>query len=126
MDNNKVSSVEVLKANDAKKIIYGVVLRPYIADAHDDTMITDEIEKSAHNYLMFYRNAGVNHIEEAEAMIVESYIAPSDLTINKREITKGSWIVAMKIFDDNLWLKVKQGDFKAFSAGGYAKREKKL
>ena len=123
--DTKAVSIQVLKADDTKKIIYGIVLKPDIADAHGDIMEAVEVEKSAHNYLMFYRNAGVDHSDQAEAKIVESYIAPSDLVLQGRAVAKGSWVVAMKVFDENLWLRVKQGDYNAFSAGGYAKRENK-
>lgn len=122
---NKVQEIQVLKKDEAKRLIYGIVLRPEVADAHNDIMTPSEIEKSAHDYLMFYGYAGVDHTDEAMAKIVESYIAPVDLVLNDRVVKKGSWLIAMKVFDDDLWIKVKQGDYNAFSAGGYAKRQNK-
>lgn len=120
---NKVTKIEVLKSDDEKRLIYGIVLKPDVADAHGDLMEVSEIEKSAHNYLMFYREAGEEHRQRAEAVIVESYLAPVDFIQNNREVKKGAWVVAMKVLDDTLWLKVKTGSLNAFSAGGYARRE---
>ena len=120
---SKGKSIEILKADDQKRIIYGIVLKPDVPDSQDDIMTEDEITKSAHNYLMFYRNTGVQHEDYADAQIVESYVTPDDMIVNERYVAKGTWIVAMKIFSDILWTKVKQGDYNAFSAGGYARKE---
>lgn len=124
IEEKKSIEVSVLKANDEKKLIYGIALKPDVPDAHDDIISNEEIQKSAHDYLMFRRNTGIQHEEEAQALICESYITPLDMTIDNKTIKKGTWIICMKIFDNDLWLKVKQGDYKAFSVGGYARKIK--
>ena len=44
-------SVSIYKADDAKRIVYGVVLDPYIVDAHDDYLSPAEIETTSHNFM---------------------------------------------------------------------------
>ena len=119
----KTNKVEILKADDEKRIVYGIVLKPDVPDSHDDIMTEEEIEKSAHNYLMFHRTVGEQHMEQADAVPCESYIVKADCLIEGREVKKGTWVVAMKVFSDTLWLKIKDKQFNAFSAGGYAKKE---
>ena len=116
-------SIEILKSSDDKRIVHGIVLKPDVEDSQGDIMTEEEIEKSAHNYMMFYRNAGEQHEQQADAMPCESYIVKEDCKIEGREVKKGTWIVAMKVFSDTLWAKIKQGDYNAFSAGGMARKE---
>ena len=120
--STKINNIEVLKADEGKRLVYGVVLRPEVPDAHDDVMTSDEIMKSAHNYLMFYRVVGEQHDKEADAMVAESYIAPMDMNFDGKSIKKGAWVVAMKVLNDELWIKIKDGNFTGLSAGGFAKR----
>lgn len=41
----------IAKAEDEKKLVYGVVYEPDIADAHGDFMTAEEIQKAAHGFL---------------------------------------------------------------------------
>jgi len=51
--------------------------------------------------------------------IIESYIAPVDFEHGGEIIKQGSWIVAMKIWDKDLWKQTKE-EIVGFSAGGTA------
>jgi DNA adenine methylase len=127
MDTDKVKSVKatIIKEmqNEEKRVVYGVVLKPNVPDFQGDVMNEDDVMWSAHNFLMFYRQAGIEHEQEASAVLVESFLCPMDMNFEDREVPKGSWIVGMKILSDDLWLKIKTGYYAAFSAGGYGVRE---
>jgi len=54
--------------------------------------------------------------------IVESYLAPTDLTIAERAIKKGTWLLGVRVVSDELWNAVKDGQLTGFSIGGSARR----
>lgn len=113
----------ILKRNDEKQLVYGIVLEPETVDAQGDIMARDEIENTAHIYLKRSRIVGNNHLMKADASVVQSYIAPTNFSLNGEQVIKGSWVLVVKIEDGELWKQVKAGQYNAFSIGGYGKRE---
>jgi hypothetical protein len=117
------NTFEIFKQDDvanveAKRLVYGIVLKPNIPDAHGDIMTEDDIMWSAHNYMMNFQYVGEQHQDFADAAVVESYIAPIEFTLNGRIVPKGAWVVAIKIVSDDLWMKIISGVYTAFSTGG--------
>lgn len=111
----------ILKLDDSKRLVYGVVLEPNSIDAQEDSITEEEIEKACH-YFMKSRVIGDRHKKTAQAELVESYLAPVDFTSNNQEVKKGSWIIAVKIHSDSLWKAVREGKYTGFSVGGYGTR----
>jgi len=114
---------EVVKRDDEKRLVYGVVLVPDEEDSQGDICPPEVIERAAHGYLMKSRSVAEQHKELANAHVVESFIAPADLKYDGKQVRKGSWIIAVKIADDRLWKAVKDGEYSGFSIGGIAKAE---
>lgn len=56
------------------------------------------------------------------AVPVESYIAPCDFEMNGHTVVKGSWVMATKINDDNLWKEVVEKGINGYSIKGKGKR----
>lgn len=112
----------VLKADGHKQVVYGVVLAPNEIDSQGDYMEATEIEFSAHHFMQTSRTVGANHEEMIEAVPVESYIAPQELTFNgqngPQKVPKGAWVMAVKINDADHWAKVLSGQYTGFSIGG--------
>jgi len=113
--------VSFFKKAKEKQVVYGVVFEPGYVDADDEWIDKDDVEDAAHEYLMNYRNVKLSHTHglNDRVKVVESYVAPLDFDINGQHIKEGSWIVAVKIFDDELWQQVEK-DIVGFSAGGTA------
>jgi len=133
--------VGIYKADEAKRIVYGVVLDPYIIDAHDDYLSPAVIEETAHNFLSESRVVGLDHNGEADgAKIVESWIQPYPSTEDYKAaiegrphkayaqnfgddvVRSGSWILGVKLTPE-LWSRVQSGELNGFSIGGYGQRE---
>ena len=114
--------VRVLKEDDSpKKLLYGVVYEPDSVDAHGDMMIGEEIEKTAHEFMIHYRNVDSEHNLIAGAgQVVESYIAPADMEIGKSAVKKGSWILVTKATDE-IWQDYVNGDITGYSMFGIAR-----
>jgi hypothetical protein len=52
--------------------------------------------------------------------LVESFITPAAMKIGGRKVKKGSWIMKVKVTNDQLWKKIKAGKITGFSIGGIA------
>jgi len=124
----KTASANIWKTAPEKQIVYGVVIEPWTnvtpdGDSHGDRMTKEEIEKSAHDYMYDFQEIKEQHDHVIKAQPVESFIAPVDFAAPDGQIIKeGSWIMAVKIEDKDVWEKVKKGEITAFSPGGYGKR----
>ena len=116
--SSKSLSMRFFKEDAAKQIVYGVVFEPSMIDLQDESVNEDDIEESAHNYLVGYRNTMLSHKDKLDADVVESYIAVDDFVYNSEPIKKGSWIVAMRIKDPKIWNRVISGEIVGFSPGG--------
>ena len=113
----------ILMSDAETHYITGVVYEPMVEDSHKNYMTAAEIVK-AEKY--FSDNAGeidIQHSFEPEKNItvVESWITKCDCTINGTDVKKGSWLMTVKIQDDNIWDKVVKGEITGFSMGGVGK-----
>lgn len=132
IDVSKADDVEVvvpLFKDDAKQIVYGVVLTPGLTDSQGDVVSADEIEKAAHRYLVEYRKHDVQHAEvtlgvngNPFAETVESFIAPQDMQIADQPVLKGSWVIGVHVTDPDTWGRVQKGEITGFSIGGTGER----
>ncbi len=105
----------VKKADEELRIIWSEVYIPDFPDAHGDFMNAEEIRKMAHNFIargatdqcdLQHDNATTHGLE-----IVESFIARKDDDVFIPE----SWVVGVRVNDDELWEAVKSGEFNGFS-----------
>lgn len=124
-----IGTIPIMKFNDEKQIVYGVVLEPNTIDAQEDFMEPQDIEASAHEYLAKSRIVGSGHTDPIEAHPVESFIAPQDFEMQGQNgpqvVKKGSWVLGVKVVDPDEWEKVKSGEYTGFSVGGFGLREEK-
>jgi len=121
-----LKSTVICKSDDEQRLFYSVVIEPMTevtkdGDAHGHVMNVEEIEKSAHEYMLTGPVVYRQHIKKTDAKVVESYLAPVDFTPEGSDevITKGSWVMVTKIFDDALWGAIKKGEVTAYSPGGF-------
>lgn len=114
---------QILKADDEKQIVYGVVLEPETVDTQGDVISADETEEAAHKFLVKSRVVGDRHSKKAGAEVVESYVAPVAFELGGQNVKKGSWVLGVHITDTRLWREVKSGEYTGFSVGGFGVRE---
>ena len=106
----------------------GVVLEPDKEDLQGDVLSPETIEKTAHDYMIRSRKAGQMHQGPAlkGAEVVESYIAPCDMTIqctdgNTQTVRKGSWVMGT-VWPEQQWDAIKKGKFTGYSIQGKGAR----
>ena len=111
----------VLKADEERQIIYGVVMEPDEYDTDFNWTTTEEIEKAAH----FFMEEGVGIDKEhsrkdIDASVVESYIAPTDFEMDDKSVVKGSWVMAVHVKDTEEWEALKEDGRLQFSIDALA------
>lgn len=113
-----------IKADADKQIVYSVVYSPDTVDSQGDEASAEEIEKTAHDFLVNSRVMKVMHKgKQAKVEVIESYIAPEDFELGKQVVSKGTWVVAAHVSDKKIWKAIVAGKLTGFSMAGYARTE---
>ncbi|WP_418027018.1 XkdF-like putative serine protease domain-containing protein [Paenibacillus sp. JJ1722] len=120
----------ITKADDPKKLVYGVVYEPDVEDTHGDIMTAEEIEKAVHGFmsnLAIAKGAVMDtqhDFDPGVGDVVECYVAPVDFEMGEETIKKGSWVLVTKANDD-IWNKIQDGEVTGYSMAGTAETIKK-
>lgn len=121
--------VPIVKQSDEERTAFGIVLEPDVTDLHGDTYDATAVVQAAHNFMANFQNIGLNHelFINDKVHILESFVAPTDMTIETPRgpvtIRKSTWMMKVRILDDELWSQVKSGDLTGFSIGALAHTE---
>ena len=118
----KSLGIKFAAIDDDRHLVYGIVMEPDEVDTQGDITSSEEIEKAAHRFMERSRVMGKGHKDVAKAMPVESYIASTSFDLGGQQVKAGSWVMASKVLDDELWEAIKGGDFTGFSIGAYTRR----
>lgn len=103
-------------------ICMGIVYEPDTEDSQGDMASAEEIEKAAFDFMENVQSFRVMHKgKPAKIKVLESYVAPVDFTINKRNVKKGSWILTTRINDPKIWKDIKAGKLTGYSMAGVAR-----
>lgn len=117
--------VPILKKNDEKQTVTGVVLQPEVTDGQGDIMSADVIEKAAETFLAKFNKAtqlGLMHKNFAKNFeLLQSFIAPHDLVIGGKTVKAGAWVIKVRVKNAKIWAQVKEGKLAGFSIGGKAR-----
>jgi len=115
------------KAADEQYVL-GIVLKPEDPDTQGDIYDADAVRRAAFGFMAGFTNGsgklGLQHQMRLhdEVLLVESYLAPVDFNVSGREIKKGTWLMGWLIQSEELWSKIKSGQFTGFSIGGTARK----
>ena len=109
----------IFKADEERRLVYGVIAESDMVDAQGDVMSARTIEDMAHDYMIRSRKFDDRHNwKQVAAMLVESWIVREDTNLFGQLVKAVSWVIGVKVFDDVIWQKIKSGVYKAFSIGG--------
>lgn len=125
MDRNvKHIAAEVLKVDDAQRIVWGWAYvstedGELLVDTQGDSIEPDEMEKMANDFMLGARTGKVMHSGEQKSTVIHSFPMTKALAdAFGIECKREGWIVAHKIHDDDVWNAYKTGKFTGFSIGG--------
>jgi len=109
----------ILKADEEKRLVFGVISEPDTGDLQGDVLSREEIARMARNFEQYVREFRDRHTRrKVKAEIVRSWIAEKDFWFKGELVKAGSWLMCVRVLDDEIWGKIKSGIYRAFSIGG--------
>lgn len=113
--------VQTTKADELRYVL-GIVLEPDVVDLQGDTYDATTIRDSAWSYLANFRNVSLQHrmFLNGRVEVVESFLAPADMGIGDVAIKEGTWLMGLRLLDEDIWQAVKTGKLTGLSIGGFA------
>ena len=126
--------IELKEVDNEKRILMGAALIPnkqiYRRDKEKEFYIffSEETVRKASELFLMRSNQNNATIEHEKKMldgmsVVESWIIEDEKTDKSRlynfNLPKGTWMISMKVNNDEIWNKVKAGEVKGFSIEGY-------
>lgn len=111
-----------------ERYVLGIVLEPQDPsnplDSQGDVYDAETIRQAAYQFMEEYRNIGLQHsgLINDKVKILESWIQREDTVIGGQNVIAGSWLMAVRVLDDEIWAAVKDGRITGFSIGGTGKR----
>ena len=120
---------KILKTDDEQRMVFGwasVVTEDGepVVDRQGDVIEADTLVKAVNEFMEHVRVGKAMHTGEQVGVVVHS------LPITKEigdalgiQSNREGWVVAYKVFDDDVWAMVKSGELAAFSIGGRAMKE---
>ena len=113
---------------EEERFVLGVVLEPLEKDnpdAQGDFYSAEDVREAAHFFMENYAQIGLMHsgLVGKRVAILESYVAPEEFEVGGEKVQKGTWLLAARVRDDELWDLVKAGKLDGWSIGGVALRE---
>jgi hypothetical protein len=126
--------IELKEVDNEKRILMGAALIPNkqiyrrVKDKEFYIFFSEETVRKASELFLMRSNQNNATLEHEKKMldgmsVVESWIIEDEKTDKSRlynfNLPKGTWMISMKVNNDEIWNKVKAGDVKGFSIEGY-------
>lgn len=130
LEDFNIDGFEIKKGQELHYML-GVVLEPETIDAttteksFGDIYSEEEVRKAAHYFMAEYNGHGHDVMHSGknspDLKVVESYLAPVDMKVNKEDVKKGTWMMASLVLNDRIWNAIKEGEITGYSIGGIAR-----
>ena len=117
-------SKAILIKSQEERIVLGAVYVPESIDSDGETMTREDVQRMAHDFLSSGRvdKIDIGHsCMESGNKVIESFVARD----NDPDFIPGTWVLGIKINNDDDWIGIKKGELNAFSFFGAAKKESK-
>jgi len=125
-------NLTVIKSDDDSRLVFGwanVAVRvngEQIIDWQGDAIDTGDLEKAAYAYVADFGTAGEMHQRGGVGHVIESIVFTKEKAAAlgiPADILPEGWWIGFKITDDEVWEKIKSGEYSMFSIEGEAIRE---
>ena len=127
---NKVEIVgKILKRDDEERLAFGwayvsTVDNQISLDHSGEFIRPDQLAKAATNFMLSLRTAKTMHSGASIGEVVHSMPLTNEIAKALGiQSNREGWLVAIKVYDDQVWQDVKSGKLAAFSIGGRALKE---
>ena len=120
---------QILKADDEQRMVYGwasVVTEKgeAVVDRQGDVIEPDTLVRAVNKFMEHVRVGKEMHKGDQIGAVIHSMPITKEIgeSLGIQSDREG-WIVAFKVYNDDVWAKVKSGELAAFSIGGRAIKE---
>jgi len=120
---------QILKADEEQRLVYGwasVVTEKGepVIDRQGDIIEPDTLVKAVNNFMEHIRVGKEMHKGDQIGAVIHSMPVTKEIgeSLGIQSDREG-WVVAFKVYDDDVWARVKSGELAAFSIGGRAIKE---
>lgn len=120
---------QILKQMDEERLAFGwayvsTVKGELSLDHSGEFIRPEQLAKAATNFMLSMRTAKSMHTGESIGEVVHSMPLTNDIAkaLGIQSDREG-WVIALKVYDDQVWQDVKSGKLAAFSIGGRALKE---
>ena len=128
-DMTKAIEGKILKTDDEQRLVYGwasVVTEngEPVVDRQGDVIEAGTLVKAVNEFMEHVRVGKAMHTGDQVGVVVHSLPITKEIgdSLGIQSDREG-WVVAYKVFDDDIWAMVKSGELAAFSIGGRAIKE---
>jgi DNA adenine methylase len=117
----------ILKTAEERYVL-GVVLEPLkemgLTDSQADTYSAQEVRQAAYKFMEDYGTMGLQHQININGRVklIENSITRIDEVIDGQPVKAGTWLMGIRVLDEGLWKRIKNGSLTGFSIGGIAER----
>ena len=128
VDKQDKNPIKILKIDEEQRIIYGwASVTTYkgelVVDLQGDVIKTETLHKAFNKFMKGVRVGKLNHSGEQVGQIVHSFPMSKEICEALGiQSDKEGVISGFHVTDDNLWEKVKSGEYAEFSIGGRAQK----
>jgi len=120
---------QILKADEEQRLVYGwasVVTEKGepVIDRQGDIIEPDTLVKAVNNFMEHVRVGKEMHKGDQIGAVIHSMPITKEIgeSLGIQSDREG-WVVAFKVYNDDVWARVKSGELAAFSIGGRATKE---
>tara|TARA_B100000768_G_C11284503_1_gene381267 strand:- start:509 stop:1453 length:945 start_codon:yes stop_codon:yes gene_type:complete len=120
---------QILKADDEQRLVYGwasVVTEKGepVVDRQGDVIEPETLVKAVNSFMENIRVGKEMHKGDQIGAVIHSMPITKEIgeSLGIQSDREG-WVVAFKVYDDDVWARVKSGELSAFSIGGRAVKE---
>lgn len=113
---------------DEERLVIGIVLEPTKElgqpDTQNDVYSAEEIRQAAYRFMEDFQTIGLQHRDDISdrVKILLNWVTMEPTKIGGQTVAAGTWLLGVRVLDDDLWAAVKAGDITGFSIGGTANR----
>jgi hypothetical protein len=128
-DMTKNIEGQVLKTDDEQRLVFGwasVITEKGepVVDRQGDVIKPDTLVKAVNKFMEEVRIGKTMHAGDQIGVVVHSWPMTDEICKSCGiQSEREGWLVAFKVYDDNVWADVKSGKLAAFSIGGRATKE---
>lgn len=113
---SKTVNLRLRSDREWERVVFAEVLIPEVPNVFNDYWTKEAIRRAAYMFMLCGFGIDIEHdnvdVTGGKAAVVESFIARAN---DPDGFIEGSWVIGMKILDDDTWEAVLSGDINGYS-----------